>query len=272
MGLPREKYYICLLNQYIVNISSLARGLFKVIHFLLFLIFYHYQFCQSLSTVNPKTHFKPILKRKESRLTGCQILVLKASKANRTINNPFLRRNIGFSENTELVKDIKVSLNEAQVTGNGRRPIKFNKLQPGNQTLIIENSNFKLPLNFALKWEEEMLVLILLPKEGKSPIGALLKPKKVLATVEFRQMLADLQNWQSKTSQIAKLNINPVDLISDNYRDKIGKKEDFVDYLTIWKKRLEKLEIKSYIMRSVKQKSRLNIEVVGYEKKSSWTK
>ena len=85
-------------------------------------------------------------------------------------------------------------------------------------------------------------------------------------------MLADLQSWQSKTLQVATLKVDPVELVSDNYIDKIGKKEDFVDYLTVWKKRLKKLEIESYTLRPVKQKSRLNIKFVGFENKSSWTK
>ena len=117
-----------------------------------------------------------------------------------------------------------------------------------------------------------MLVLVLLPKDGKSPVGALLKPKKILARVEFRKMLADLQSWRSKTMQIASLEVDPAEIVSNNYIDKIGKKEDFVDYLTVWKKRLKKLEIKSYTLRAIKQKSRLNIKFVGFDKKSSWTK
>ena len=117
-----------------------------------------------------------------------------------------------------------------------------------------------------------MLILVLLPRGKKTPVGALLRSKRVLAGVEFRQMLVDLRVWQTKVLQIAQLKINPIELISDNYVDEIGKKEDFVDYLTVWKKRLNKIEIKNYTMRSINQKSRLNIQFTGYEEKSDWTK
>ena len=243
-----------------------------MIRFLLFLLIYHQQFCQNLSTVNPKTHFKPVLKRKESRLTGCQILVLRESKPNKSLNNPFLRRSHGFGKNTKLVKDVKLTLNGMSIKKDHTAPIKLKRLSPGNQTLIIESSEFKLPLNFSLKWEEEMLILVLLPKTEKYPVKAIIKSKKVLAGVEFRQMLTDLKSYDSKALKIAQLNIKPAEIISDNYVDKIGKKEDFVDYLTVWKKRLTKLEIKSYTMRSIKQKLRLNIQFVAHEEKSSWTK
>tara|TARA_Y100000589_G_scaffold325288_1_gene362955 strand:+ start:818 stop:1639 length:822 start_codon:yes stop_codon:yes gene_type:complete len=240
--------------------------------FILFIIFFNTQFCQSLATINPKTYFKPDLKRKESRLTGCQILVLKESNSNQSLNNPFLKRSLGFSQNTRLLKKVKVSLNGKSAEGNARRPITFKKLRPGNQTLIIETPDFKLPLNFSLRWEEEMLVLVLLPKVGKVPIGALLKPKKILAGVEFRQMLSSLQNWREKTLQATNLTDDPADWISNDYVDQIGKKEDFVDFLTVWKKRLKKLEISSYVVRPIDQKSRLNIRFIGHENTLNWTK
>ena len=241
-------------------------------YLVLLIILYNTQFCQSLATINPKTYFKPDLKRKESRLTGCQILILKESDSNKSLNNPFLRRSLGFSPDTRLVKEVKVSLNGKVTTSNNRRPINFKGLRPGNQLLVIETMDFKLPLNFALQWEEEMLVLVLLPKAGNTPIGALLKPKQILSGVEFRQMLKSLQNWRMKVLQAIDLSNNPAKWISDQYVDKIGKKEDFVDYLTVWQKRLKKLEINSYVLNSVDQKSKLNIRFLGYENHQHWTK
>ena len=237
-----------------------------------FLFIFNFHHCQSLSTVNPKTYFKPDLKRKESRLTGCQILVLRESKPNKTLNNPFLRKSHGFGNNTKLVKDIKITLNGGNVERSQTIPVKLKRLQPGNQSLIIESSDFKLPLNFSLKWEQEMLVLVLLPRSEKYPVRAIIKSKKVLAGVEFRQMLEDLRNWHTNASQIARLNIDPAKIVSSEYIDEIGKKGDFVDFLTIWKKRLTRVDIKSFTMRPIKQKLRINVQFVGHEDKSSWTK
>ena len=51
-----------------------------------------------------------------------------------------------------------------------------------------------------------------------------------------------------------------------------SEKRDFVDFLTIWKKRLTRVDIKSFTMRPIKQKLRINVQFVGHEDKSSWTK
>ena len=69
-----------------------------------------------------------------------------------------------------------------------------------------------------------MLVLVLLPRSGKYPVRAIIKSKKVLAGVEFRQMLADLRNWYINASQLARLNIDPAKIVSSEYVDEIGKK------------------------------------------------
>ena len=102
-----------------------------MIRLLIFFIFYGSQFCQGLATVNSKTYFKPDLKRKESRLTGCQILVLKESASTKTLNNPFLRRGLEFSKNTKVVKNIKVSAKWSLCQQKRKKTSKISKITTG---------------------------------------------------------------------------------------------------------------------------------------------
>ena len=152
-----------------------------------FLFIFNFHHCQSLSTVNPKTYFKPDLKRKESRLTGCQILVLRESVASKTLNNPFLRRGLEFSEQHKISQRYKGYAKWSLCQEKNRKPIKLKRLQPGNQSLIIQSSDFKLPLKFCIKMGTGNAGISITPKDGKYPVRAIIKPKKVLAGVEFRK-------------------------------------------------------------------------------------
>lgn len=202
----------------------------------------------TIATSSPKTYFKPDLKRIESRLTGCQLLVLQETDSKIGLNNPYLSRNSGYSPDTRIVDNVKVSLNQTIKSGNTRRPIKFNGLKSGNYELSIRTEFHQLSLTFALKWEQEMLCLIFVSKDKQIPLLAMIQPKKVLAGVEFRKMLHQLKYWQNHLVEFESLRTDFKPIINNSYTDEYGKKEDLVDFLSIWQEKIKSLQVESFVI------------------------
>jgi len=202
----------------------------------------------TIATSSPNTYFKPDLKRVESRLTGAQVLVLQESDSQRSLNNPYLSKSNGYSADTRIVDQVKVSLNQILKSGNTRRPIKFNRLKSGNYKLLVKTESHQLSLTFALKWEEEILCLIFIPKGKKSPLLAMIQPKKVLAGVEFRKMLNHLKHWHQKLIKLENLRTDFKPMVHNSYMDEFGKKEDLVDFLSIWQKKVKILQAESLVI------------------------
>lgn len=228
---------------------------------ILFCLFYQHTATQTIATSNPRTYFKPNLKRKESRLTGCQILTLQEIDYPASLNNPFLARNRGYSTDTHVIKGTKAIINGTLKTATSLKPIKFTGLKPGNHEASIITKNKKLKLNFALKWEQETLILVLVPKDKNLATVAMMQQKKVLAGIEFRQMLAKLKIWRERFIKLQNLETDFKPWISSEYSDDFGKKEDLVDFLSIWQKKLNMLNFQSIVLQPNNDKLRFFVKL-----------
>jgi hypothetical protein len=199
------------------------------------------------SKINPKTWFKPDLRRVERQRTGIIFRVLQPRPLLKTINNPFLSNQLPSSSPFRLLRHYQVVIDEKTYASNPSGKVHLVPMHPGFQNFKILGKTWKINLFLTISHSRIKMAQVTRfhPQAGLPQSILCIGDLKRLENPEFDRLHTEALNIYTHLESFISGKFDPLKFVSPDYRDEIGKHQDFSKYLAILYRKLRRCKITS---------------------------
>ncbi|PCJ21162.1 MAG: hypothetical protein COB02_00835 [Candidatus Cloacimonadota bacterium] len=208
--------------------------------FLLLFLFCYKTNSQSIKDINSNVYFKPKLNYFSKEKTGLSILVVNKAHF-KTINNPFFSKSGYYIDELKGNTNYKLKIKQKYYLPNHHGKINLMPFPKGKHKINILWKDQNILLNPNIKEKKNSLQLVILPDDDFPTLIGEYNSSTVM-NMGYKKIYKSLKKIKEliKDIQIKKLKFHTI--IDPDYRDKLGKSSDFIEYLKIHYKRLEYLK------------------------------
>jgi len=206
------------------------------------------------SQINPKTYFKPDLRRVEKQRTGIIFRVLSPRALQRTINNPFLSNQLPSNSPFEPLTQYEVLTEDRVFHSNPYGKINLVPMRPGFKHFKVQSKSLISDLFLTLPHAKVILIQVTRfgPRPGLPETIVSMGELKRLENPELNKLQREAIQVYSHLESFISGSLDPLEFVNLDYRDEVGGHRDFSKYLRILYRKLRGCKITKVELNRIK--------------------
>ena len=199
----------------------------------------------TLRDKNPKAFFKPDLNRVDRARTAIIIRSSRSARNFRSFNNPFLLSR--DSKNSTRMQHFLIQFQAKNHAPDKNGKVILKPVEPGFHEIQWMGPDTQRTLFLPIQSGEVWLIEILKRMESPNLPGLLVGNTLLesLVNPELNDLSAKLVEIENILKKITREELDVSEIISEQYEDELGAREDFMDFLEIRLRELQEISLQS---------------------------